>query len=141
MTNFLNFKKQLLEEKLSKNVQIRIISCDNIKMLEQREIDENVSQVPKHTMKTEVQQLTDWVKALERTHNIKIKYHSTYPGFSYLRIDDNVFWGPNLPLYFSQQNMAFEFSLHGKGGKYLNDYFNQLWNDPKICSEVLHFKE
>lgn len=140
MVNFLNVKKQLLEQKVKKNVQIRIISCDNLIMLEQREKDESPSKTPSNVMKSQVEELTKWVYGLAN-NNIKIKYHSTYPGFSYLRIDNHVFWGPNLPLYLSQQNFAFEFSIKGKGGKYLNEYFEKLWNDSNICSNIMCFKE
>lgn len=141
MVNFLNVKKQLLEKKLDKNVQIRIISCNNTKMLEQREIDESSSQAPSYVMKKQVEELTKWVHSLSDKHNIMIKYHSTYPGFSYLRIDDHVFWGANLPLYLSQQNFAFEFSIRGEGGKFLNEYFEELWKNQDICSDVLQFEE
>lgn len=139
MVNFLNVKKQLLEEKVNKNVQIRIISCDNIIMLKQREKDESPSQIPSNVMKGQVEELTKWVCSL--ANNIKIKYHSTYPGFSYLRIDNHVFWGPNLPLYLSQQNFAFEFSIKGEGGKYLAEYFERLWHDKNICSDVMRFED
>lgn len=139
MVNFLNVKRQLLENKLAKKVQIRIISCDSTMMLEQREIDESSSKQPTHVMKRQVKELTNWVKSLATKHDIQIKYHSTYPGFSYLRIDDHVFWGPNLPLLISQQNFAFEFSIRGEGGEYLNKYFETLWNDPDSCSDTLRF--
>lgn len=42
MSNFLSLKRELLEKKLSQNVQIRIISCDNVEMLKQREKDETI---------------------------------------------------------------------------------------------------
>lgn len=140
MVNFLNIKKQLLEEKVNSNVQIRIISCDNVIMLEQREKDESPSQRPSKVMKGQVEELTRWVFSLA-SDNIKIKYHSTYPGFSYLRIDNHVFWGPNLPLYLSQQNFALEFSINGEGGKYLAEYFERLWYDKNICSDIMRFEE
>lgn len=144
MSGFLNFKGQVLERKLNEGIRIRIISCDNPEMLKQREIDENnQSFEATDTMKTEVINLNNWVNTLKRDNpvlKIGIKFHSTYPGFSYLRIDNNIFFGPNLPLYKSQTNMAFQFDLYGVGGQYLADYFEQLWRNKKICSKKLRLK-
>lgn len=136
MTNFLQVKGSLLEELLKKGVKIRIISCNNKQMLAQREKDESTSHSSLGVMEMQVQALTNWVDKLSKTGlPIEIRYHSTYPGFSYLRIDKHIFWGPNLPMYNSQQNMAFEFSSAGDGGQFLIDYFDKLWKDD-CCSEL-----
>lgn len=140
MTGYLSYKGSLLEEKLKKGVAIRIISCDNLTMLEQREADESSNYSPQNDkMKGEVTNLSNWVSRNKKIGNINIKYHSSYPGFSYLRIDDTIFFGPNLPKYMSQTNMAFSFDIAGQGGKYLSNYFEKLWNDELICSEQLNF--
>lgn len=143
MSNFLSLKRELLEKKLSQNVQIRIISCDNIEMLKQREKDETIDGNGKVSgkMKNEVEELTQWVNKASKIGKVEIKYHSTYPGFTYLRIDDSIFFGPNLPLYKSQLNLAFEFYIKGEGGKKLNEYFENLWNNENMCSDELIWKE
>ena len=93
-------------------------------------------------MKSDVLALSEWVKGDKRKKGtVNIKYHSSYPGFSYLRIDDTVFFGPNLPLYKSQINFALEFNIHGKGGQYFVEFFESLWNNNSVCTEQLHFKE
>lgn len=142
MSGFLNYKGSVLERKLQEGVRIRIISCDNLEMLTQREIDENAtSYQATNTMKSEVINLNNWVSNMKsKKFKIDIKFHSTYPGFSYLRIDNDIFFGPNLPLYKSQINMAFQFDLDGVGGQYLDNYFEQLWRNDKVCSKTLSFK-
>lgn len=139
MSTFLNYKRGLLEQKLREGVKIRIISCNNIEMLRQRESDESFTgkSKPIDTMKTEVETLKTWVDKSKSIGNISIKFQQSYPGYSYLRIDDRVFWGPNLPLYKSQQNMAFEFGIHGEGGEYLTEFFESLWNNKELCSDKL----
>lgn len=142
MTNFLNYKGDLLENKAMNGVKIRIISCDNLTMLEQREKDEKIGCGGNviGTMKNDVQELSDWVQRVRNKEGkVEIKYHSTYPGFSYLRIDDSIFFGPNLPLYRSQINFALEFDIKGQGGQYFNNYFDSLWDNNNICSKKLNF--
>lgn len=143
MANFLSYKRNLLEKKARNGVKIRIISCDNLTMLKQREKDETISGNGDviGTMESEVEALTKWVSdVINKEGDVSIKYHSTYPGFSYLRIDDNIFFGPNLPLYKSQSNLALEFNIRGKGGHYLKEYFDSLWSNDNICSKTLNFK-
>lgn len=144
MANFLSFKANVLEKKALEGVKIRIISCGNLTMLKQREKDETISGKGNvvDTMRNEVEELTLWVnEIISKNGNIEIKYHSTYPGFSYLRIDDNIFFGPNLPLYKSQTNFALEFNIRGKGGHYFKEYFDSLWNNDSICSKILKFDD
>ena len=141
MSTYLNYKGSLLEQKLREKVKIRIISCNNIEMLRQRESDESFTgkSQPIDTMKTEVETLKTWVDKSKSIGDINIKFQPSYPGYSYLRIDDRVFWGPNLPLHKSQQNMAFEFGVHGKGGEYLTEFFESLWNNTELCTEKLEW--
>lgn len=144
MTNFLSVKGNILKTKAKGGTAIRIISCNNQEMLMQREKDESIvgKSEPIGTMKKEVLELSDWVKnAKNEGCQISIKYHNSYPGFSYLRIDDHVFFGANLPLLKSQQNFAFEFQANGEGGTYLINYFEQLWQDTSLCMDDLEFQE
>ncbi len=142
MANFLSSKGNVLEKKAIDGVQIRIISCNNLEMLEQREKDETVGGGGKviDVMKNEVIALSEWVQRVNNQGGkISIKYHSTYPGFSYLRIDDSLFFGPNLPLYKSQTNFALEFDINGEGGRYFEKYFDSLWTNSNLCSDKLNF--
>ena len=137
MASFLNVKRDVLESKAISGVKIRIISCNNAEMIDQREKDETFDGAGKTNdrMKEEVKDLSKWVEDLKASGgSVEIKYHSTYPGFSYLRIDDNVFFGPNFPLYKSQLNFAMQFNVRGEGGIYLDKYFNKL----KVCSDELN---
>ena len=139
MATFLNYKRHDLEKLLSQNVIVRIISCDNWELLRRREQDESVKYSPDTlgTMIQDVKDLTKWVNENKSKGNISIKYHSSYPAFSYLRIDDHIFWGPNLPMYKSQMNIAFEFNIAGKGGNYFSNYFEQLWNSTAFCHDTM----
>ena len=142
MTGFLSVKGDILKKKALSGTKIRIISCENLEMLLQREKDETISGGGSvvGTMKNEVIALSEWVENLaHQKGSVSIKYHSTYPGFSYLRIDDNIFFGPNLPLYKSQLNFAMQFDIDGEGGKYFASYFDALWENHNICSDKLAF--
>lgn len=137
MSNFLSYKGDILEKKAKVGVEIRIISCDNEDMLKARERDEDISgdSDTSGVMIKEVNELKKWVERVKKEGgNITLKCHSTYPGFSYLRIDDNIFFGANLPRIKSQLNMAFEFDLKGDGGSQLSNSFDALWNDNTFCS-------
>ena len=144
MANFLNVKGDLLEKKAKSGVSIRIISCGNLKMLFQRERDESLDfEYPSSCkMELEVIKLSEWVEKISNNNGkLEIKYLDSYPSFSYLRIDNNLFFGPNLPLYKSQQNCAIEFDIMGKGGEYFSNYFEKLWSsDNTICSKELSFR-
>lgn len=137
MSNFLNYKGTILEEKAKSGVTIRIISCDSEDMLKARERDENIlgDSDTSGVMIKEVNELKIWVERVKQNGgDVTLKCHSTYPGFSYLRIDDSIFFGANLPRRKSQLNMAFEFDLNGDGGSQLSNYFDSLWNDENFCS-------
>lgn len=129
MNGFLTAKQELLEKALNKNVEIRILSCGNSEMLKQREKDESSAISETGTMKTEINELSKWVESFKNKSHIELRYYDTYPGISYLRIDNSVYFGSNLVRLKSQLNMAFKFSFSSKGGQYYHKYFEKLWHD------------
>lgn len=132
MENFLANKGKALEGLLKNGVRIRVITCDpSSESLERREIDELGRCTGK--MQLDIENLQNWIKRQENErYDIHVKYYVSYPAFSYLRIDKNVFWSDNLCKMPSQQSMAFEFIKGGKGFDYYSEYFEKLW-ESDLC--------
>lgn len=144
MHNFLSVKKILLQTKISSGVAIRIISCDNNEMLLQRARDESLGGTIGNTdPSASVMALNEWVNDIRKKHpnsNISIRFHSSYPGISYMKVDSNVFISPNLWLRPSQQSFAIHFSANGIGGAYFSDYFEELWESSWFTHNVCNLK-
>lgn len=137
MYNFLSLKGPILRDKLKQGVKLRIISCDNLAMIEQRAKDESLTGKKSNVnVAGQILELVNWVdetRKLIKHCNIEIRFHSSYPAYSYLKIDSQVFVSPNLWLRPSQQSFAVSFHQEGVGGKYFCDYFEELW-----CGEFVH---
>ena len=138
LSNYIAVKGDLLKEKILENgVKVRIISCDSVEMLTMRAEDEIGPGCSGSDAVHKVKNLTRWVEnvrnALENggkdKDNLQIRYHKTYPGFSYLRIDAMSFVSANLWGKPSQQCFAMSFDGDGKGDKYFRKYFESLWDN------------
>lgn len=134
LSNYRAVKENILKEKiLHHNVTVRIISCDSEKMLKLRFQDETGNPAGDDSAVQHVIDLEEWVRALRDElgsdkDRLQIRYHSSYPGLSYLKIDSMLFVSANLWKKPSQQSFALNFNTEGKGGKYFVDYFQSLWD-------------
>lgn len=132
---------------LDNNVKVRIISCDSSCMLSLRSQDESSSGIDDGKSAVQkVIELNQWVEQLreelgDRSDAIQIRYHSSYPGFSYLRIDKKIFVSTNLWKKQSQQSFAMGFMDDGKGGKYFHNYFDKLWDSDFVHGECQLVKQ
>ena len=139
MSGFLNSQGDLLKSLINKGITIRIISCKSEQYLNQREKDESIHDNFEATGRfyKEVKALDNWVNKNKNSNSkIRIKYHETYPAFSYLRIDDHIFFGPNLYLMQSQLCFSYEFSDYGQGASELKEYFDKLWNSSMLSDSL-----
>lgn len=142
MSGYLNSQGDLLRKKISEGVKIRIISCDpNSSSLIQREKDETVdgNGNPIGSLQNSVLELNRWISltnSILPAADIKIKFLSTYPLYSYLRIDDKCFFNANLIFKQSQQNMAFEFKKNYSGYTYYDEYFVRLWESSIVVTNI-----
>lgn len=131
MHNFISAQNMILHEIIKSGVKIRIISCDNATMLLKRKKDESLNGNCGDSNPGEyIEQLNDWIKKAKDKHpncDISIRYHSSYPALSYMKIDSTVYISPNLWLRPSQQSFALSFTEEGIGGKYFSEYFEELW--------------
>ncbi len=128
MYNFLNAKSPLLENLMEKGVKVRIISCDNAEMIEQKSKDESFGKGGHDTETWKILSLKQTVDTWkEKKYRVELKFHSSYPAFSYLRIDSYIFVSPNLWMHPSQQTFAISFLQKGKGAKYFMNEFENLW--------------
>lgn len=135
LSSYIAAKGDLLKDKITDhNVKVRIISCDSEEMLKQRFCDELGDTAGDDSAVQKVIKLDEWVEKIQKElginkDNIQIRYHSSYPGFSYLKIDSMVFVSVNLLQKPSQQSFAISFTAGGKGGLYFIQYFHNLWNN------------
>lgn len=140
MTNYRTNQRKVLETKIKNGVSIRIITCmASAEIMNRKELDEGISQAT-GIMQQEVKDLFDWVKKMKEDYpqnKLEIKYHKSYPAFSYLRIDDSCFWSPNLYLNKSQGCIAWLFKKDGLGFDYFDEHFETLWeSEDFVYSEM-----
>ena len=142
LSNYRAAKGAILKNKvLEHNVSVRIISCDSSEMLRKRAQDESSSGIDDgNSAVQKVKELTQWVEQLrkelgDKSDRIQIRYHSSYPELSYLRIDNNVFVSTNLWKKQSQQSFAIGFIANGEGGEYFQNYFDNLWESDFVHKE------
>lgn len=119
---------------LNENVKVRIISCDSDAMLRQRAQDEGRGWDEGGTAVQKVKALDQWVSKIreelgENADHLQIRFHSSYPGLSYLRIDGILFVSTNLWRKPSQLSLAMSFSESGTGYCYFKDYFEDIWQN------------
>lgn len=142
LSNYRAAKGDMLKEKILRhNITVRIISCDSEKMLKSRFQDESGNSVGDDSAVRHVVDLDEWVGALREElgpdkDRLQIRYHSSYPGLSYLRIDSMLFISTNLWKRPSQQSFALSFEAKGRGGKRFTDYFQSLWDDSSFVHET-----
>lgn len=142
LSNYRAAQGEILKSKiLEHHVKVRIISCDSVEMLRQRAKDESVSGVDDGANAVQkVKELRQWVEELRKelgnhSEEIEIRYHASYPGFSYLRIDEKVFVSANLWRKQSQQSFALGLMSDGQGGNYFKSYFESLWESDFVHKE------
>ena len=139
MSNYIAVQGSNLINALDRNVKIRIISCDSEQMLAVRAKDESL--YGQGDGKNSVQHVKDLVKWIDRvksenpSRNIEIRFHSSYPGLSYLKLDSIIFIGVNLWKRQSQQSFALSFIDNGKGSEYFQNYFESLWSGDFVHKE------
>lgn len=139
--SYISNKGDVLKDKIVKNgVRVRIISCDSDEMLRFRAKDEIGPECSGDDAVLKVKKLDQWVRDVrealgengendEKKDRLQIRYHSSYPGFSYLRIDKMSFVSANLWEKPSQQCFAISFEGSGKGDEYFKQYFESLWEN------------
>jgi hypothetical protein len=138
MSGYLAAKENELKTLVRNGCTIRLLVCNpNSDAIIIRANDEPSTPVDK--LKSDILELRKWVKDMNTQYSnndLSIKYHNTYPAFAYLRIDKNIFWGPNLYLMPSQQSMAFSFDSSGKGFDYFSNYFDKLWDKSNFANNM-----
>ena len=132
MSSFISAQGDVLLSLIQKKVKIRIISCDSYEMLSLRAGDESYNGVGNGASAVQnVLNLTEWVKQIKSDNpnsDIAVRFHSSYPAFTYLKLDDIIFVSANLWRKQSQQTFALSFVKGGKGADYFERYFDDLWN-------------
>ncbi|RFU91873.1 MULTISPECIES: hypothetical protein [Citrobacter] len=138
-TGLINFQGVTLKKRLQKDLNIRFLIPDtNLDFIKQREKDENA--VEGSIIKS-IDSLISWVDETKKELSLSdgrilIKKYSCLPMDSIMIIDDQLFTGPFMIKKLSQLSMAYQYSKGGAGYEYYSEYFNGIWNDPKISEWV-----
>lgn len=135
LKNFRDAATSLITKKLQQGVKIRILTVNpQSKFLLQKSREEGT--VPE-SISQSINELILWVNNLNKSsqNKIIIKIYDALPLFSYQRIDDHIYIGPNLYGLSSQKSISYEYHK-GRGKEYFVDYFERLWNDNSFCKEV-----
>lgn len=135
----INFQGEILRKRLQKGLKIRFLIPDtDLDFIKQREKDENAAA---GSITESINSLVSWVDETKKNLSlpdgyILIKKYSCLPMDSIMIIDDELFTGPFMIKKLSQLSMAYQYSKGGTGYEYYSDYFNGIWNDPKISTWV-----
>ena len=136
LSNYRAAQGEVLLEKLRDDARIRIVSCDSDRELRQRAKDESSSGMEEtEDAPAKVRDLAQWAERVKREipgADLTVRYHGTYPGFSYLKIDGECFVSPNLWFRQSQQSFAISFTEGGEGERYFSQYFEKVWASPAV---------
>ena len=120
MSNFLNAKGELLEEKIKNGCDIRILTLDSdSQTLELKEEFENVQ---KGSIGKSIRDLIIWYKKTkakpDNKGTIVLKRYNSLVLDTYQNVDGNVFVGPHVPKKLSQQTIMYHFKKNSKGSEY-----------------------
>ena len=134
LKSFRTKQSKRVEACLKRGVNFRIITMDpESPFVAQREIEENeTSGQIKHT----IEDLVKWANEFN-ARNLKgkiiVKGYSSMSLDFYWRVDDELYYGPywyGLP---SQQTITYKCTRGGKAFNIYTDYFNELWENNKLC--------
>jgi len=126
---------KVVEDKLAHGIKVRILTIDPKSIfLAQKEIEEDSQE---GSLAREIEGLIEWVHQLKATnanYNIEIRKYDGLPQFSYQRIDNSIFIGPNLYGKISQKCITYKYESGGKGFDYFSKYYEELWNNDKYAT-------
>ena len=129
LKGFRDATTDLVIKKINTGVNIRIITVSpDSEFLKQKAIEEG--SLPE-SLSNNILNMIEWAKNINsrtREGAIQVKAYDGLPMFSYQRIDEYVFVGPNLYGLSSQKCISFEFR-RGDGVDYFENYFEKLWTD------------
>lgn len=134
LRSFRNNREYDVLQCLQNGMKMRLLTIhpDSI-FVKQRALEENV---PDDSIRNSILDLVMWGNKLNRKSNngkIEIKYYNTMTLDFYWRIDDILYVGPYMYNIISQQTMTVKFSSAGKGFNLFSHYFDDLWNNDRLC--------
>lgn len=137
LKSFRDSKTALIAKKVKDGLKIRILSPNpKSEYIRQREQDENVAD---GEIGRQIIALSKWVdkvkKEAQEPSSVEHRYYDSLPLDFYWHQQNNLFIGPYLQNKGSQQTITYEFLVGGKGYKYYESYFDDLWNDEEFCCQ------
>lgn len=138
MKSLRDAKGDRFKEKVKRGLKIRILTINpESEFLKQRELEEkrNIGD-----MRKTIYDLIKWVDKLKELapdkNNILIKFYNTMPLDHYCKQDDDLYLGPYIYGIESQQTISYQFDCYGKGFEYYSNYFEKIWNDTEVTTEI-----
>lgn len=121
---------------MQRGMNVRLLIMDpTSKFVAQRELEEKGA--PGSISKSIID-LIEWADKLNKESNkgkIKIKFYDCMTLDFYWRMDDELYVGPYLLEFESQQTITYKFNKGGKGFKLYSEYFESLWNNSTFCHD------
>ena len=131
-----NRKKDLLKC-MDNGANIRLLVMDpKSDFIKQKAYEEGVEP---DSMAKSIQDLTEWVRSLNRKSNngkIRLKYYNAMTLDFYWRLDNYVYIGPYWYGTESQQTITYEYRKGGRGFKLYSEHFEELWNNTDLTTEI-----
>ena len=136
LKGFRDAATDLVIKKVNSGVNLRIITvAPTSPFLKQKAVEEgSVTE----SMSSNIESMISWaqeINARTREGAVQVKTYDGLPMFSYQRVDDYVFVGPNLRGMSSQKCISYEYH-RGEGKEYFVNYFEKLWNDKAMTKVV-----
>lgn len=82
--------------------------------------------------------LIEWAEKLNKQSDkgkIKLRFYDCMTLDFYWRMDDEIYVGPYLLDFDSQQTITYKYIKGGKGFDLYSNYFESLWNNTKFCHD------
>ncbi len=137
LKSFRSAVSDVVEQKLLQGISVRILTIDPKSIyLKQKEIEEDSKE---GTLANEIEGLKVWVDNLKTSnpqYKIEIRQYNGLPQFSYQRIDNSIFVGPNLYGKISQKCITYKYEKGGKGFEYFSKYYEEIWNKTNYAKSV-----
>lgn len=136
LKSFRDATTDVVIKKINSGVNVRIITVnpDSV-FIKQKAIEEG--SLPE-SLANYITDMIEWAKelnSLTRDGAVQVKTYDGLPMFSYQRIDDFVFVGPNLYGLSSQKCISYEY-YRGDGKDYFVNFFEKLWNNKNMKTVV-----
>lgn len=137
LENFRSSTEQIFKNALKKKMSVKfLIPNPCSEFVREQEREENKTE---ESIKDAIINLHKWVYKLKRdfpNNDIEIRFYNAIPIFSYQRMDNIIYVGPNIFGKISQKAITFKFIGKSEGFIYFKSIFDELWYNEGFCHTI-----